>query len=90
MDTEKMIKLLKKTLLPSCSASETLQINNDVLATLEQLHTSVLAKCEADNKRLKKIIVGWLNWVYYLPECWKPTVLIEDTKQALKKSEGKE
>lgn len=44
--------------------------------TIEQL--------QAENERLKKVIVGWLNWIYYVPKDWRPKPIIEESEQALK------
>lgn len=38
----------------------------------------------SENKRLRKEIVGWMNWTYYLPESWKPNGLLKTSKQVLK------
>lgn len=39
---------------------------------------------EAKNKKLRKKIVGWINWTYYLPKDWVPKSLLETSKQVLK------
>lgn len=38
----------------------------------------------SENRRLRKEIVGWMNWTYYLPKDWVPKGLIKTSKQVLK------
>lgn len=41
---------------------------------------------QKENEELRKDIAGWLNWVYYLPEDWRPIPMIEVSKKLLKNS----
>ena len=47
-------------------------------------HIEKVIFLEAENKKLRKEIVGWMNWAYYLPKNWKPSGLLKTSKQVLK------
>lgn len=42
-----------------------------------------------ENEKLRKDIVGWLNWIYYLPNSWRPVPMIKKSRQLLRDSAQK-
>ena len=42
-----------------------------------------------ENEKLRKDIAGWLNWIYYLPDSWRPLPMIKESRGLLKNSARK-
>jgi hypothetical protein len=55
-----------------------------IKVTEQSKHLKECPKEKTDcQEPLRKALIGWLNWCYYLPEEWKPKPMIEETKKAL-------
>lgn len=49
--------------------------------------TKKIQQLQDKNKLLRKVIVGWLNWIYYVPKEWRPKPMIKESEQVLKGGE---